>query len=561
MAISSPVQVHYRSTFSLTNKQEDGDSWGRIAKMIRSWISPRVASKEGLGGRWYFEGGEWRCPADTRQLLRTRMVLGSGTRQSPQFWAIRFEHPCEDVPARRWRFDLGLTRNSECCFDLSIALGHWLIAGYLGEEPETPVPNAPAIVQWIVDSGAWVATSGAESLRSKAETLAVGDGIRWRDRLESAERGCPLVYVSKDSVAEAPLVDVGRMARSLTGAAVVVTPESRAVDEELSYLLPSAFRCWNGAVRVYLPGVRLSSEEDARRHRFLSALTIREVAPRSAEDRILWSILRRSPTLRHDLLTTIEDVGARDRDLRLAMLRDENRGEGDNELIQLIEEQNRELEEAAKNLRDELRSAQDGLHVAQLDAEERADRIAELERACERERRARINAEVEIAQARARADAFRDLDRLPDSPEEVVRIVSRLHAGKIVFTERALRSVGGASLKDPNVFWQCLTAMAIHLHDLLFGDSEARPDLQEQFKTRSGFELALTETKTTKRDKKLMALRCDTYEGQQIDITPHVKAEGKGRFLRIHFFASHERRLIIVGHCGDHLDTAGTRRL
>ena len=49
-----------------------------------------------------------------------------------------------------------------------------------------------------------------------------------------------------------------------------------------------------------------------------------------------------------------------------------------------------------------------------------------------------------------------------------------------------------------------------------------------------------------------------------VDITPHVKWNNKTQYLRVHFFVEHdekaETRRIIIGHCGDHLDTYGTKR-
>jgi hypothetical protein len=57
-----------------------------------------------------------------------------------------------------------------------------------------------------------------------------------------------------------------------------------------------------------------------------------------------------------------------------------------------------------------------------------------------------------------------------------------------------------------------------------------------------------------------MALRQDTWKGQEIDITPHVKAEKRGKFFRVYYFTDQSQKVIVVGSCGDHLDTSGTRR-
>jgi hypothetical protein len=54
---------------------------------------------------------------------------------------------------------------------------------------------------------------------------------------------------------------------------------------------------------------------------------------------------------------------------------------------------------------------------------------------------------------------------------------------------------------------------------------------------------------TTKRDNRLIALRKDLYEGNEIDITPHVKhGDTEPEILRIHFYVDREKQRIVVGH-------------
>jgi hypothetical protein len=112
----------------------------------------------------------------------------------------------------------------------------------------------------------------------------------------------------------------------------------------------------------------------------------------------------------------------------------------------------------------------------------------------------------------------------------------------------------------PSVTWRCLRAMATDLYDLVMQDLPAR-QVPETFKSRTIFELTWTESKETKRDNKLMAEWRLVYEGREIDITPHVKwGDTAPRLLRVHFWVDRNRKRIVVGHCGDHLDTYGTRR-
>ena len=102
--------------------------------------------------------------------------------------------------------------------------------------------------------------------------------------------------------------------------------------------------------------------------------------------------------------------------------------------------------------------------------------------------------------------------------------------------------------------------MALQLHRLHFDTQSA--DIERDFRDATGLELALSEGKLTKQMKQAKRERKRTYRGAEIDITPHVKVDGRpsGR-LRIHYHADHENRVIVVGHCGDHLTTAGTQKI
>ena len=103
--------------------------------------------------------------------------------------------------------------------------------------------------------------------------------------------------------------------------------------------------------------------------------------------------------------------------------------------------------------------------------------------------------------------------------------------------------------------------MATTLHSLVFSEKAKSANFQGRFKDLTGLDQSMTEGKMTKNDNKLMARRRQIYEGRQIDITPHLKyGVDDPKLLRIHFFVDEEKSRFVVGHCGGHLDTYGTRR-
>jgi hypothetical protein len=57
-----------------------------------------------------------------------------------------------------------------------------------------------------------------------------------------------------------------------------------------------------------------------------------------------------------------------------------------------------------------------------------------------------------------------------------------------------------------------------------------------------------------------MKKREDSYEGEPVDITPHIKLRSGSEHFRIYFGVLQSKKLLVVGECIDHMETAGTRR-
>ena len=101
--------------------------------------------------------------------------------------------------------------------------------------------------------------------------------------------------------------------------------------------------------------------------------------------------------------------------------------------------------------------------------------------------------------------------------------------------------------------------MATVLHELYFQQKLQLREVVVHFRNRTGFELAIGESETTKGNKKLAGQRRDTYKGEAIDISMHVKhGHSPGNILRVHYYPHPGERRLIIGHCGDHLDTVKT---
>jgi hypothetical protein len=362
-----------------------------------------------------------------------------------------------------------------------------------------------------------------------------------------------MVLIAKDFSSGANLLDPHKLARLLAGTAVVWESESSWVDKELEVLLPPDFRCWNGMVRVYQPRVRLDIRDDARRHRYFSGAEIQTAGPTAVEEALVRGIVRRARPIAFTEVTTIDDVEDKQRDARLLELR--TAAKGSTEWTEFLEKEVDRLEVEVKSQR------QAAVHVDELQ-----NQIEDLNGELARLRyqhdqaisRAQEAESIKTALA-GRASLFDTLQKFPDSVAEVVDLIALAYPNRIVFTEKGRASAKAATLNDPNLAFECLRAMALTLYDLHFGESLPLREICQKFRNLTGFELAVGESETTKANKKLAAMRKDLYNGESIDISPHVRhGNTPGRLLRVHYCAYPKKKLLVVGHCGDHLDTVRT---
>jgi hypothetical protein len=554
--------LHYRCIFDLTPSSEMANGWTEIIKTIRSWIKQRTPSDQGLGGQWFYTGGEWKPAHSPRVSIKTERVIGNGTDTQPQSWAIRFEHPCDNVAFRQWRTDIGITvlRTNE--YQFSLATTHWILPEYIGEEPAVPVPSAPNIVSMLIKSPRWKAFAGTEPLSCDPIPLIEGQGKEFQDRLENPNRLCPIILIAREFDTGLPKVNPSNLSRLLAGTAVVFVSDTTGVDKELEWLIPRNYRCWNGMVRVYQPIVRFESNFDFKRHRYFTREQIEALTPEGIVESIVRGVARRSRMLSAAGVTSLEDVWSKQHEIDSQKLREKLAGQPElQEYIANFDRENAALKRQLKNSASQIESLQ-------LEVEAFDETKNELE--------IKVSAlNSEIGYVRQEADSIRSINRqlkdqneaiqsfenLPSSVLEVIELIGRLHPDKIFFTERALTSAEDASLEDVEVAWRCIWSMATILHGLHF-DEDKPANLEKEFREKTGFDLSLTETGTTKNDKKLMGLRKCTYNGEVVDITPHVRYGGREakKSLRVHYYPHHGEKRLIVCHCGDHLDTSGTRR-
>ena len=157
----------------------------------------------------------------------------------------------------------------------------------------------------------------------------------------------------------------------------------------------------------------------------------------------------------------------------------------------------------------------------------------------------------------ARARLVETMD-LPETPYEALSLAAKAFSDRIVVLDRARRSAEDFVKGDPGEVWAVLRSVAVTLHSLLFVERER--GLANAFRDRTGYELALRDSKGANRNPDQKAERMVEYEGAVRDATMHIKGRGvrKGESLRVHFFVDYDKKKIVIAHCGEHLTTDRT---
>ena len=549
------IFTHFHSIFDVSPSGPIENPWAALVGEVRAWIVRK--EKDPLKG-FFFKGGKWSGPPPARAQVETRAL--SDGRPAPEMWAVRYEHFDSEIKARRWTTNVSVTEIGTREWRISVELLHKLRSDYVGPEPSVPQPSSPRLVIGLLDSKNWIGRIGSVRLKAQPLAMKVGKGRNFADLLTDSRRLVPIVLVSCDRNSGVPKLDSASLSRALAGTAAVYVCESPECDDELDHFVPMRFRSPNGTVRIYAPGLTLDQDWTAARHRFFAGDDI----DNQGENEIIGHIVRaltRSDAWRglQSSVASIDDVDARVRELRLTELRSVGTRtliEKD-EMLALYEADNLRLEGDNKGLKDGLKAAEDRSTRAE-------QTVARLEYELGQSRELATEAEAQALAARSDLQSMLDLTEWPEQPIAVAALAVKVSGDRLKFTaeaERALEKSDFATCNDaPSVTWLCLRAMATDLYDLVMQDLPAQ-QVADMFKSRTKFELTWTESKETKRDNKLMAKRRLVYEGRKIDMTPHVKwGNTAPQLLRVHFWVDRKRNRIVIGHCGDHLDTYGTRR-
>jgi hypothetical protein len=563
------AEPHYRTRLILkVPRGEAGPAVTALARGIREALRTWTCDRFPHGGDPLesdaFHGGRTRLISlqPPGQVRTTQWEQGGeGGAPTETGWAFQAQLPDADVRSRRWAHEVAMAPAGDGALRLSLRVHHWLEVGEVGWRAPRPRPGPPRWLPPELRSAEVELTDGYEPIPLSPVPVRPGDGRRFVELLADPERRVAVVYLSATRPSGRPAIDAVRVASAVALMAVVHVAESPDLDDELDHFLSPDLRCYGGALRIYRPGLKPNARgaAEAERHRYVprGTLTSRPIGDLLAEisGEVVRAVVSGDPD--HEPVTFGEIEAMRSR-RELATLRKESdalrhrsRGGLSAEDAESLFRLNHRLEERLRAVEeDNARLARRAFHAVER-LEERDD-----------EPSAESPPPRGALDHRALIGALREL---PTAPANALELAAHVFPHRLLVTDRARRTAEEASCDDAAMAWRMLVAMADVLHPLHF-DAEAAGrsalEIRDEFQNRTRFDVAFTESKSTKASDRLRSLRTLEYDGDDVELLWHVKWGSRPpKLLRVYYHPDAERRLLVIGWFGDHLETAGTARM
>lgn len=532
-----------------------------LRKVIRKWCVDNKGCEDPddtILKSWFYLGNN---PERGRPyyLLGANQVrtatVPSASPNEPGCWGIELIHPDSEESARRWSAEIFLRRQEDGGIRFSTIVSHWMIPNFIGEYPELPVQTVPLYVRWLLNDDRLTCSKGTTDVANKFIPVTNQNARGVFDQLIDQDRGLPFVFVGAVPDTDLLAVDPVLLYRYLLGNANVYAFFEPAALEEMNYYLGNQYRCEMGSIRCYQVNFDRSRLDNFKIHRFFPQAFIETRGQDYVAGMVANGFARNGASLRLGDLSSITDIFTLRRKHRIETFASQTAEQSDE--IELYEETYgsvvQKLEES------ELR-----LQSFESENQDLTSRVGELEYRLKELDDIRQQFK-DLAQVNA---AFSELSSLPKTLCEVMTKVGGLYPSRLVIIPEAFKSAMDyeaevdfwKKMDGVATAWEMLYYLATTAYELFFV-APAR-NLEDEFEATTGYPLAMSEGKQTKKDAKLMQKRIRHFEGIECDITPHVKyGSKKPKMLRLHFYVDNAKKRFVVGHVGDHIDNFTTKKM
>lgn len=501
---------HYRARFEVA-AADGADAAEAVKEIVMGWLHakgldvPEGAADIAVPAGW--------TAADEPDAAKAVRFLGLSGAQGAA-WAVEADELDGEFSRRRWHTRIGLAPAGDGGCILNVQVSHYAVNGFFGYQ-RNPLPSVPRVVRDILANGKLDVRIGAS--RVSVEEIYLDADTLKRDFMSSLTdraRCLPIVLMTTDDDGKTPVWDATELASKLVGMATVYVIDMRdgALVQAFRDLLPDRtpagrYRIGRSAVMVYRPGIDLSGEESLSACTLFTRHRIERYAAggRDGFINVLMQGLGRGIDARPGDVAGIGDV------LWLrSRVESERQGERNGRL------RSRALERKAAQ-------------CAAPSDDDGAARVAEC------------------------------LQSIPRDLTDLLKLARSIWPERIVVLPEAMDS---AKSYDGNLAeeWDIVRSTATALYGLLFEDDGCEGQVADEFQRRTGYELTFSESSATRARADLMKMRERSYGGRTVDISAHIKGRSQKNTFRLHFYIDRENELIVIGHAGCHMKTAGSHR-
>lgn len=531
---------HYRARFEVA-AADGADAAEAVKEIVMGWLHakgldvPEGAADIAVPAGW--------TAADEPDAANAVRFLGLSGAQGAA-WAVEADELDGEFSRRRWHTRIGLAPAGDGGCILNVQVSHYAANGYFGYQ-RNPLPSVPRVVRDILASGKLDVRIGASRV-SVEEIYLDADALKrdFMPSLTDRARCLPIVLMTTDDDGKTPVWDATELASKLVGMATVYVIDMRdgALVQAFRDLLPDRtpagrYRIGRSAVMVYRPGIDLSTEDSLSACTLFTRHRVERYAAggRDGFINVLMQGLGRGIDSRPGDVAGIGDVLWLRSRAEIARLRSDAEA-----WEEIATDQERSYSDATAKV-DELTRT-----VQRLEGEKRA-----------LERKAAQCAAPSHDDGAARVAEC--LQVIPRDLADLLKLARSIWPDRIVVLPEAMDS---AKSYDGNLAeeWDIVRGAATALYGLLFEDDDCEGRVADEFQRRTGYELTFSESSATRARADLMKMRERNYGGRTVDISAHIKGRSQKNTFRLHFYIDRENELIVIGHAGCHMKTAGSHR-
>lgn len=556
--------THFKCAFNISDSGDHEEPlMTRLRKIIRSWCKEKVDyTNEGPGTRiyepWFFNGNHPTSPCEYIAGNQIRVAIVPGENISdPPAWMLELIHRDSGETARRWSAEIGLRRLADGNVRFTTVISHWMIPNYIGEYPQLPYRSVPKYVARILKEDGFNCKRGDTIISHQFQPVTHENAQAVYDELKNPARQQPFVFVGARPGTDQLALDPVAIYRSLLGNANVFAFFEESALEEMNYYLGSSYRCDLGAIRCYLPHFDKTRSDNSSIHRYFGPQKIESVGQDYVIECVANGLARNGSVFTTRDLRSFSDLFALRRKIRLDnILQNRDSTDDQSEELKLFMDECEELslqKDEFETLANQYSQENDRLKT---ELGNTRYQVKEAERL-----RGQFKKNEQVQ------NAVNSLDKLPQSLSDVLQLAGALFPQRLAISGDAFKTAAEHEKnfdywKKPeglSIAWAMLFDLAQKGHELLL--NEKGGDIERMFNDGSNFELAMTEGKTTKQNAKLMEKREFVHEGKNFQMAPHLKFGNKNpKMLRLHFAVDNDQDQLVVGHFGDHMTNASSRK-